>query len=275
MQTLSIINLKGGVAKTTSSINMAYILAAVHGAKVLLVDNDKQGNTSKFLERHDYKHKGMAEIMTEERPDMKEIIRKTKYERLDVITANMNLISANLEVMLDLQRPQQTRLKKALKQVSKEYDYCIIDNAPDINISTINALVASDAVMIPITIDDFAVDGLKELKQQINNTKENLNPELKLLGCFITQFDRMNEADIQGEEYLKLEENNLFETHIRRTQKMKPSTFEREPIIEYSARCGAAVDYKHLVEEFLERLNKNVTDSGTNGGNRNGSETEI
>lgn len=256
MQTLSIINLKGGVAKTTSSVNMAHILAAVHGAKVLLVDNDKQGNASKFLNRHNYDHAGMAEIMTERTPDMRKIIQHTDFQGLDVITANMNLLTANLKVMLDQQRPQQTRLKKALQQVSGEYDYCIIDNAPDINISTINALVASDTVMVPITIDDFAIDGLAELKEQINNTKEDLNPGLCFLGCFITQFDRTNEADTQGEEFLKLQDCNLFETHIRRTPKMKPSTFAREPIIEYSARCGASLDYKKLVEEYLEKSKK-------------------
>lgn len=179
MQTLSIINLKGGVAKTTSSVNMAHILAAVHGAKVLLVDNDKQGNASKFLNRHNYDHAGMAEIMVERKPDTKEIIQHTEFPGLDVITANMNLLTANLKVMLDQQRPQQTRLKAALQQISGEYDYCIIDNAPDINISTINALVASNTVMVPITIDDFAIDGLAELKEQISNTKEDLNPELR------------------------------------------------------------------------------------------------
>ena len=136
----------------------------------------------------------------------------------------------------------------------------IIDNAPDINISTINALVASNTVMVPITIDDFAIDGLAELKEQISNTKEDLNPDLRFMGCFITQFDRTNEADLQGEEFLKMQDCNLFETHIRRTPKMKPSTFAREPIIEYSARCGASLDYKKLVEEYLKKLSENVTE---------------
>ena len=251
MQTLSIINLKGGVAKTTSSVNMAHILAAVHGAKVLLVDNDKQGNASKFLNRHNYDHAGMAEIMVERKPDMKEIIQHTEFPGLDVITANMNLLTANLKVMLDQQRPQQTRLKAALQQISGEYDYCIIDNAPDINISTINALVASNTVMVPITIDDFAIDGLAELKEQIDNTREDLNPQLRFCGCFVTQYDRTNEADTQGEEFLKTLEYPVFNTHIRKTPKMKPSTFERLPIILYSPRCGASADYKALVEEWL------------------------
>ena len=255
MKTLSIINLKGGVAKTISSVNMAHILAEVHGYKVLLIDNDKQGNASKLLNRHSYSRPGVAEVMTDRNVDMKKVIQQTDYKGLDIITANMTLLKANLEVLLDQQRPQQIRFKKALGQVAGEYDFCIIDNAPDINVSTINALVASDDVMIPVTIDDFALDGLAELKEQIDNTREDLNPELTLRGCFVTQFDSSNEADRQGEEYLRsIKEYPVLETHIRRTPKMKPSTFARTPIILYSVRCGAAQDYKRLVEEYLKKL---------------------
>ena len=252
MKTISIINLKGGVAKTTSSVNMAHILNAVHKKKVLLVDNDKQGNASKFFSRHSYDRPGVAEIMTDRKIDTAAVIKKTDYEGLDIITANMNLSTANLQVMLDQSRPQQTRFKRALQQVAGQYDYCIIDNAPDINISTINALVASDDVLVPITIDDFSLDGLEELTEQIENAREELNPALCFRGCFVTQYDRLNEADQQGEEYLKVcNKYPLFETHIRRTAKMKPCTFERKPILLYSSRCGAAQDYKKLVEEYL------------------------
>lgn len=252
MKVLSIINLKGGVAKTISSVNMAHILATVHGCKVLLLDNDKQGNASKLMDRHGYKNKGTAEVMTQRGIDPAEVIQKTDYDGLDIITANMNLLTANLEVMLDQSRPQQTRFKKFLDGLQQEYDYCIIDNAPDINISTINALVASNDIMIPITIDDFAIDGLAELKEQIDNTREDLNPELRFCGCFVTQYDRTNEADTQGEDFLKTLDFPLFQTHIRKTPKMKPSTFARRPIIEFSSRCGAAYDYKALVQEYLK-----------------------
>ncbi len=255
MRTISIINLKGGVAKTISSVNMAHILAAVHGYKVLLIDNDKQGNASKIMNRHGYEKAGVAEIMTERRIDISSVIQQTAYKDLDIITANMNLLTANLTVLLDQQRPQQTRFKQALQQLQGQYDFCIIDNAPDINISTINALVASDDVLVPITIDDFALDGLAELKEQIDNTREDLNQNLRFCGCFITQYDRLNEADQQGEAYLKtLTEYPLFKTHIRRTAKIKPSTFAREPIIVYSSRCGAAQDYRAFVEEYLKLL---------------------
>ena len=142
-----------------------------------------------------------------------------------------------------------------MQQVAGQYDFCIIDNAPDINISTINTLVASDDVLIPITIDDFSLDGLAELNEQIDNTREELNPALCFQGCFITQYDRLNEADQQGETYLKgLNQYPVFDTHIRRTAKMKPCTFERKPIVVYSSRCGAAQDYKALVKEYLEQI---------------------
>ena len=147
MKTISIINLKGGVAKTLSAVNMAHILAAVHNKRVLL----------------------------------DEIIAPTRYENLDLIPANMNLLRANLAVMVDNTRQRETRFKKAFRAISGEYDFCIIDNAPDINISTINALVASDDVLIPIKIDKFAFDGLAELREQIDNTREDLNPALGLL----------------------------------------------------------------------------------------------
>ena len=252
MRTISIINLKGGCAKTLSSVNIAHILSAVHRKKVLLIDNDKQGDASKLLNRHSYTRPGTGEILTDRGLDMAAVIQSTDYEGLDIVTANMNLLTATLEVMLDQKRPQHNRFKKALEQVGEKYDYCIIDNAPDINIAIINALAASDDVLVPVTIDDFAIDGLKELEEQINNTREDLNPGLRFCGCFITQYDRTNEADTQGEAYLKgLEAYPLFETHIRRTLKMKPSTFARKPILEYSSRCGAARDYKALVEEYL------------------------
>lgn len=251
MKTISIINLKGGVAKTISAVNIAHILATVHNKRVLLVDNDKQGNASKMFGLHSYDSPSIANIMTERHPDMSSIIKPTAYEGLDVIPANMSLLRANLQVLMDSSRPQQTRILTGLEGVWDRYDYCIIDNAPDINISTINALVASDEVMIPIKIDQFAFDGLAELKEQIDNTREDLNPALTLRGCFVTSFQR-NEVNVQGEEWLHEQTDfPLFSTHIRKTEKVDESTFAALPILEYSRRCGAAADYLSLVAEYL------------------------
>lgn len=267
MITISIINLKGGVAKTLTAVNMAHILAEVHNKRVLLVDNDKQGNASKMFGLHSYEKKSVADIMTEKLLDMKEIIVPTQYEYLDLITANMSLLRANLTVMIDNTRQRETRFRKAFSAIAEDYDFCIIDNAPDINISTINALAASDDVLVPVTVDDFAIDGLAELKEQIDYTREDLNPSLRFCGCFITQYDRQNEADRQGMEYLKaLGEYPLLETYIRRTGKMKPSTFAREPILLYSSRCGASRDYKALVEEYLKMCPSWTQQGGEKGG---------
>lgn len=260
MKTISVINLKGGVAKTISAVNIAHILAVVHKKRVLLVDNDKQGNASKMFGLHNYDKPSIAEVMTERNPNMDDIIRSTSYAGLDVIPANMNLLRANLQVMLDSARPQQTRLRAALNGLSEQYDYCIIDNAPDINISVINALVASDDVLIPVKIDKFAFDGLAELKEQIDNTREELNPGINLKGCFVTCYQR-NEVNKQGEEWMKTQTDfPVFEAHIRKTEKVDESTFAAVPIIEYSRRCGAAMDYLKLVSEYL-----NVSESDTKG----------
>lgn len=131
MRVLSVINLKGGVAKTVSSIAIAHLLAA-KGFRVLLVDNDKQGDASRGYSRRNEDGAGIDEIMTARRPDMGRLIQHTDFQGLDIVTANMKLLKANLEVLLDQTRQQQTRLKKALDQVRDLYDFCIIDNAPDI-----------------------------------------------------------------------------------------------------------------------------------------------
>lgn len=252
MKTISIINLKGGVAKTISACNIAHILATVHNKKVLLIDNDKQGNASKMFSVHSYDRPSVANVMTERRIDLSKVIINTNYEKLDIITANMTLLKANRQVLMDTARPQQIRFETSLNTVSNRYDYCIIDNAPDINISTINALVASQDVIIPIKIDKFAFDGLVELKEQIENIHEDLNSNLELKGCLVTCYQR-NEVNKQGEVWLRNQRDYpVFNTHIRKTEKVDESTFASRPIIEYSRRCGASRDYLAFVQEYLQ-----------------------
>lgn len=261
MRTLSIINLKGGVAKTVTAINFAYILSKVYGYRVLVLDNDKQGDASRQLRRRNGAM-GIAEVMTKRSPNMRQIIQRTEYANLDIVSADMRLLKANMEVMLDQTRTQQNRIERALQQVKGLYDFCIIDNAPDINISTINALVASDDVIVPIEIDDNTTEGLPELLEQIDNTREDLNQDLMFRGCLITKYDRRNDAHVQGAEILR--GYNIFKTVIRTTPKVAESTFAQEPVYTYSRRSAAAMDYGHAVAEYLQMLNKE-TDSDTKG----------
>lgn len=257
MKTISIINLKGGVAKTISAASIAHILATVRGKRVLLVDNDKQGNISKMFGLHSYDHLSIADILMERHDNIHEIIVPTRYAALDVLPANMTLLEAN---KIERGEHKQTRLRAAFEGIAGEYDYCIIDNAPDLNMSTINALVATDDILIPIKIDKFAFDGLTELIEQIDNIRgSGLNPGLSLRGCFVT-FYQNNEVNRQGEAWLRGQgKYPVFDTHIRRTEKVDESTFARIPIIEYSRRSGAARDYLALVAEYLET----VSDSDT------------
>lgn len=250
MKTISIINLKGGVAKTITAINMAHILASVYDKRVLIIDNDKQGNASKFFDRHSYNQRSIADVLTERNFIITAAIKDTEYKNLDIISANMTLLNANLKVIMDMSRQQQSILKKAFWRVENEYDYCIIDNAPDINISVINALVASDEVIVPIKIDKFSFDGLEQLKEQFEEIKE-LNPSLKFKGCLVTQFAN-NNVNVQGKAHLNNQaEYPMFATYIRRTEKVDESTFSSQPIVEYSQRCGAAKDYLAFVKEYL------------------------
>lgn len=252
MQTISIISLKGGVAKTTTAVNMAYILAAVHKKHVLVVDNDKQGNASKTFKRYDTGDRDtVARMMLERSPDLARIIRKTDYEGIDIITANMDLLEANLKTVVDAGRQQQTRFKKALAAVSGNYDFCIIDNAPDINMSIINALVMTNDVIMPIFMDQYSFDGLNILLEQIAQVQEDFNGTLNFAGCLVTQYQN-NDVNNLNIEKLQARGLPMYAQRIRRTEKkVSESTFAKMPLVEYSVRCGAAQDYKKFVVEYL------------------------
>lgn len=263
MKTISIISLKGGVAKTTTAVNMAYTLAEVHNKKVLLVDNDKQGNTSKSFKQYSAEDRNtIARVMLERNLDASEIIKHTGYKNIDIITANMDLLEANLRTIVDTGRQQQTRFKKALATI-EGYDYCIIDNAPDINMSIINALVMSDAVIVPVFMDQYSFDGLDILMEQIIQVQEDFNENLTFSGCLITQYQN-NDVNNQGIEWMIAHKVPLFRQKIRRTEKkVSESTFAKIPLVEYSVRCGAAQDYKKFVIEFLSKTGQEVPNLGT------------
>ena len=249
MKTIAVINMKGGCAKTTTTVNMAHILAKDYGKKVLVIDNDKQGNLSKACGVWSYDNPSLADILTGA-AGVTEVIQTTQNPLLNAIPANMHLLTANLMVIKDEDREQATILKDELQEVTNAYDYCIIDCPPDINISVINALVAADEVIIPIKIDGYAFDGMDELEEQINNAKQ-LNPRLKLRGCLVTMFYNRDVCR-QGEAWLQNQRYPVFKTHIRRTEKADEVTFTNESLMEYSPRSGAARDYKAFVKEYLE-----------------------
>ena len=254
MRTISIINLKGGVGKTVTSINMAYELIHNRGCRVLLIDCDKQGNTSKFMKCHDYSKKSLSDVLLGTAGIM-EVSVRTKFALIDVVPANMSLLKADRQVLLDTTKPQQSRVREALEQVRDQYTYCVIDCAPDINISVINALVASDDVIIPVTIDKFAFDGIREILEQIRDVKKYYNPKLEFIGCLVTQYKKSQLCD-EGIKLLEEFCGKVLETKINWTQVVSRSTFAGEPISVHSPRCGAAGGYKNLAAEYERRIGR-------------------
>lgn len=252
MRTISIINLKGGVAKTTSSINIAYILAE-KGYKVLLLDNDIQGDCSRGLNRRTTEGDGTNRIMLDRKPDMDELILKTDYPNLDIITSNLKLADARDEVVKDRIRPQQTRIKKALRLVADRYDFCVIDNEPEINTEAINAMAAADDILLPIEIDDNTLEGMKIVMERIEEVQEEHNPDLENVKCFITKFQRGNEAHKQGATIVE-KRYPTMKTRIRFSPVVARSTFMRIPVTSYSPNSAAARDYKRLVDEYLRMI---------------------
>ena len=253
MKVLTIANLKGGVGKTVTTINTAYVLATEYGKKVLLVDNDQQGNCSQFFGVYGYDKPSMTDVM-KRRVTAEEVIQHTEYEGLDIIPANLSLAEAEKAVLMDSVTPQQVRPKEILRQVKEDYDYVLIDNAPSLGMCVINSLATSDYLIIPAKIDKFTFDGIDSLMNQLATVKEYFNPQIELLGTLITSY-RRNDTNQQGVEWLKqAEKYKAFDSYIRWTDKMDESTFTAEPVMVHSPRCGAAKDYKAFVAELVKMV---------------------
>lgn len=258
MRVIAMINLKGGVAKTTTVINMGMILNYIHKKKVLIVDNDTQANLSKFFNVCDYENKSMEDILREKEVDVRKIIKRSEKENLDIIPANMNLEAAVVDLMIDQEVEQNTKLRNALEQVKDEYDYCIIDCPPGVGINVINALTVADDVIVPIKIDKHSLDGMQDLEDIILEVKENYNSELNMMACLVTMF-KNTLVNITGEKILKESEYATFDTHIRYSEKVNELSFqEGKAITEFSPRSAAARDYKKFVEEYLQYAEQEV-----------------
>lgn len=258
MRTVSIINLKGGVGKTVTSINMAYELMR-RGNRVLLIDCDKQGNASRFFGCNCKNKNSLSDVLTGD-ADIKNAIYKTTYSdtnssspTLDVLPADMSLISAAKQINDDKIRHGSQRLKFAIGAITNIYDYCIIDCAPDVNIPIVNALAISDDVIIPVVIDKFTFYGIDEVMKKIDEVREWLNHELNFAGCLVTSY-KNTDFQSEGVEILQERFNRVFQTKIKWTPIVSKSTFAGIPLAEFSSRCGAAKSYREFVTEYERGL---------------------
>lgn len=261
MKTISIINLKGGVGKTTTAVNLAYVYGEEYGKRVLLIDNDKQGNASQHYGVHSYNTVSIADIF-QGLNTVDDAITYTGYSNIHMITANMDLLDANLD-MLYADHRNQFVLREALVPLRSEYDVCIIDNAPDINMTTINALVASDYVIIPINADAYAADGFDQMLRVVKDA-QRYNPALLFRGTVLCKY-RNDAANNRLFSFIQNSpEFEAFSSCIRLTPKINESTFYRAPVFDYSPRSAASQDYRNLAQELALRidLDLEVTDDG-------------
>lgn len=251
MKVLSLLNLKGGVAKTFTTVNMAYELHR-RGYKVLLLDNDKQGNLSKAYGRYDAESVApITKLLSGEWQAAAELIQRTDYEGIDIIPANMSLMGATWQLTTEETGNQIERYKRLaqLDAVGAYYDYCIIDNPPDIGLNVVNALTITDEVIVPVKIDEWALEGLDILADQIEDAKQ-FNPALHLLGVLVTAYQN-TDGEAAGREWIETEKNGYSLLGvIRYSGKVAESTFLFKPIYEYSPCCGAAQDYKKFVTRY-------------------------
>ncbi len=248
MKTISIMNHKGGTGKTTSSINIGAGLAK-KGFKVLLLDIDSQANLTEGLGI------GVTELSVYDsiRENKKLPILKIS-ENLDLVPSSIDLLSAEMEIVSKIGREQI--LNKLLKPIRPNYDYIIIDCPPSVGLLTINAMVASDVILIPLLGEYFAYKGVDRLLGIVKEVKESLNENLEIGGVFITQINttRILTKTIVDKLTEDLQEK-VFDTKIRINVALAEAQLQGQSIFDYAPESNGAKDYGMLVDEILSRLN--------------------
>ena len=250
MKKVSIFNIKGGVAKTTSTANLGACLSK-QNKKVLLVDLDPQSNLTKLFKAYSMDDLSVSDVLLDKDLDIHKVIKKTDFENIEIIPSNVALAFAEKKILLDVNRSQQNRLAKALSTINNEYDYCLIDCPPSLNMITVNALCASDEVFVPIKIDKFALDGLEYLLDSIEEIREEFNPNLNFKGCFITMDSATTVNRIIKKELKRLLGDKVFNTTIQQNVKVIESTFDESPVVFSNKKARASINYKDLCKEVF------------------------
>lgn len=258
-RTTAILNLKGGVGKTTTVINLASLLAREHKARVLVIDGDSQCNTTEFF--HGRPDEGnLAHILRNSKyfddPGDRAIgfIQKTQYDNIDLIPGDETLMD------MDLSKVEQGTissnvLRYLVEEVKERYTHILIDCPPAFNAASAAALIAADDVVIPLKLDAFSIRGMGNLMRQIRNM-QRINPRLKIAGLLPTMWYRDDQIQ-DAEKQLKAAGLKVFH-HIRRSDKVDRMTFQQDPLIISSPNSAAGVDYRKFVYEYVGGVNHGI-----------------
>jgi chromosome partitioning protein len=243
----AIVNQKGGVAKTTTTINLGSCLAEL-GKKVLLIDIDPQGNLTQGLGIENI-DKTIYECLTEELP-LSEIVQHTSINNLDIIPASIKLANAELELSNTLGR--ESLLKDALEHTILNYDYVLIDCNPSLGVLTVNALTAAEDIIIPLEPGIFALEGIGQLVKVIQLIKKKLNPKLNIKGVLLTRVDSRTSLAKEFKEQLHaIFGDKVFNTVIHNNVKIAEAQTHKKPINIYDKNAKGSIEYMSLAKELL------------------------
>lgn len=247
---ISIINQKGGVGKTTTAVNLSAYLAD-KGKKTLLIDEDSQGNSTSGLSRSVTFDKNLYDVLLND-TSPEEAVVKTAIRKLHLLPASIDLAGAEIEIAPLAER--ESLLKRKIEPLREQYDYIIIDCPPSLGLMTLNALVASDSIIIPIQAEFYALEGLSQLVKTVQVVSRRMNPRLHILGILLTMFDGRTNLSLQvAEEVKKYFGSKVFRTVIPRTVKLSEAPSFGEPVLTYAPKSKGAEAYKKLSREVLKR----------------------
>jgi len=253
---ISVINQKGGVGKTTTVINLAAGLSA-KGKKILVIDLDPQGNatTGLGLSNTNNSEQTIYNVLNGNKK-ISEVIQKTNFENLNLITSNVDLSGLEVETAGDSRRAFKLKdeLIAILNDSGASYDYILIDCPPSLSLLTIMALVASDALVVPLQTEFFALEGLTQLMKTIQRIKNNLNPELCIRGILLTMYDRRNklsgEVEKEARNYFK---EKVYQTVVPRNVRLSEAPSHGVPVLIYDKLCPGSKSYFSFTDEFLNQ----------------------
>jgi len=254
-KTICIANQKGGVGKTTTSINLSAALCRLN-KRVLLIDLDPQGNASSGLglKRHEHQESNIYHVLIGEKT-LSEVIQPTPIGQLKIAVATPDLVGAEIELVDMPQR--EYRLRDAISHIGSLFDYVLIDCPPSLGLLTLNALTAADSFLVPLQCEYFALEGLSQLLNTAGLVKKNLNPRLHIEGIALTMFDTRNNLAHQVVDEIRTHfGEKVFKAIIPRNVRLSESPSHGQSIFEYDAKSPGAIKYAELAQELVLRHQK-------------------